>query len=129
MFGLESECKEQCGMQQLNSCVDYLVAMTRAGNCREITRIYYYNKPDSIWHHHRHSISSSPIGLSFRHRHLRVLCIIIDGAAAFTKTNKKKWQQTVTWNETYNAPTNAYSRYIVTNCNSVMSKLIFAITN
>ena len=54
---------------------------------------------------------------------------IVDGAAAFTKTNKKKWQQTVTWNETYNAPTNAYSRYIVTNCNSVMSKLIFAITN
>ena len=25
--------------------------------------------------------------------------------ASETKTNKKKWQQTVTWNETYNAPT------------------------
>ena len=23
MFGLESECEEQCDMQQLNSCVDY----------------------------------------------------------------------------------------------------------
>jgi len=40
MFGLESECEEQCDMQQLTSCVDYLVAMARAGNCRETTRIY-----------------------------------------------------------------------------------------
>jgi hypothetical protein len=113
MFGLESECKEQCGMQQLNSCVDYLVAMARAGNCRETTRIYYYNKPDSIWHHRRHVTTrislhfhSSTIGLSpspSPSRHYT--SIIIDGAAAFTKTNKKKWQQTVTWNETYNAPT------------------------
>ena len=54
MFGLESECEEQCDMQQLTSCVDYLAAMARAGNCRETTRISYYNKPDSIWHHHRH---------------------------------------------------------------------------
>ena len=84
MFGLESECEEQCDMQQLTSCVDYLVAMARAGNCRETTRIYYYNKPDSIWHHHRHvptrislHFIRRPSGYRHRHRHHVIIRVLL----------------------------------------------------
>ena len=114
MFGLESECEEQCDMQQLTSCVDYLVAMARAGKCRETnyedllpqqTRQHLASSsscPDqNIAPFHSSAIGLLPSPSPSRH----YTSIIIDGAAAFTKTNKKKWQQTVTWNETYNAPT------------------------
>jgi len=98
MFGLESECEEQCDMQQLTSCVDYLVAMARAGNCRETTRIYYYNKPDSIWHHHRHVPTRISLHFIVGHRAIAIAIAIVittlyeyyyDGAAAFTKRNKR----------------------------------------
>ena len=98
MFGLESECEEQCDMQQLTSCVDYLVAMARAGNCRETTRISYYNKPDSIWHHHRHVPTRISLHFIVGHRAIAIAIAItslyeyyniVDGAAAFTKTNKR----------------------------------------
>jgi hypothetical protein len=84
MFGLESECEEQCDMQQLNSCVDYLVAMARAGNCRETTRIYYYNKPDSIWHivvmsrpEYRSIFIRPPSGYRHRHRHHVIIRVLL----------------------------------------------------